>query len=187
MTPGGGGRVLVGVGAVGEAGSVRVWVVVGDAALFTWPVSGRVNRTAREPEDCAKARPIEAPATTAITARTIPRRLLMGGSFDLVVGSEKPVGWMPWDLLVVHTVVRIEGITEFDEIRLAKTDVQVRSQMVTMACRALTATIASCAVIAARTSGSPFAAPEFSSPVDVLDGARWPCSRRPHCRTTGLG
>jgi hypothetical protein len=101
VTRGAGGGAVVGIGAVegGVAGGGFA-TVAGEAALFTWLMGGRLTVTAREPEDRANARPIPAAATRAITARMIPSRLLMVGSFDSVVGSENPTRRIAgWDLL----------------------------------------------------------------------------------------
>jgi hypothetical protein len=91
MTVGGGGGTDVGIGAV--AGGVAGGGFAtgrGEAALLPWLVGTRLTVTACEPEDRATARPIPAAATTAITAKMIPSRLLMASSFDSVVWSEKP-------------------------------------------------------------------------------------------------
>jgi hypothetical protein len=98
VTKGTGGGTVVGI----RAGTCEVVgggfvAVVGEVALFAWPMGGRLTVLACEPEDCASARPIPAAATAATTTKTIPSRLLIVGSFDCVDESEKPprldVGW----------------------------------------------------------------------------------------------
>ena len=106
VTNGAGDGTVVGVGEVTGVGGGFV-TAVGLVVLFAWPTGGRLTVTARDPEDCAKARPIPAAATTAITARTIPSRLLMVGSFDSVFRSENPPRLVPTG--IPHFFIRSGG------------------------------------------------------------------------------
>ncbi len=76
----GAGVVVVGAGLfAGAAG--RGAVEADEVAPCTWPAGKRLIVTAREPEVSANTRPIPVAATTAISARMIPSRLLTGESF----------------------------------------------------------------------------------------------------------
>jgi hypothetical protein len=84
-----GGAAGGGFVTLGEEVAVFPWPVVG------WPVVGWVAVAACEPEGSVNARPIPTAATAAITAKTIPSRLLILGSFDSLVESENHFGCVP--------------------------------------------------------------------------------------------
>jgi hypothetical protein len=90
-TGGGDGGTMVGVGEVTDgvvaagafAGAVpRGAVVIGEPAPFPWLAGTPLPIAAREPEVSANPTLIPAAATRAMTAKMIPSRFVMGGSFD---------------------------------------------------------------------------------------------------------